>query len=178
MRINNQNMPVNPVKVYLLEYMDARRSLYEHVREYDRQMDLLDRIDDQYTRATKATSSMNALRVSGTPNHDSMAEAVMEIVRLKEKLGKAAKEGAPFDCLMQDALRLAYECEKRLALINRLRGEQVKMILFMRYVCGMGWDAIEHKTQIPIRTLFRKHGKALKFLNDYYFREEEHDATN
>lgn len=171
--INNQSMPmINPVKIYLLEYTNARRNLIDHVREYENQQSILDRIDDQYTRATKATSSMQALRVSGTPQHDKMAEAVLEIVMLKEKLGYAAKNGAPFDCLMQDALRLAHECENRLALLNCLRGERVKHVMFLRYVCGMGWDAIERKTDIPIRTLFRLHGKALRFLESYYTPEK------
>lgn len=171
MIINTQ--PMNPVKLYLLEYTDARRNLLAHVREYENQHSILDRIDDQYSRATKATSSMQALRVSGTPSRDGMAEAVLEIVRLKEKLGHAARSGAPFDCLLQDALRLADECEKRLALINRLRGERARHIFFLRYVCGMSWEAIERQTDVPIRTLFRLHGKALRFLNAYYYRENE-----
>lgn len=167
MPITQTTPDLNPVKIYLLEYTDARRSLIDHVREYETQQSILDRIEAQYSRATKATSSMQALRVSGTPNHDSMAEAVLEIVRLKEKLGCAAKSGAPFDCLMQDALRLAHECEKRLKLLSRLRGERVQRIMFLRYVCGMSWNAIERKTDIPLRTLFRLHGRALGFLEQY-----------
>lgn len=175
---NAQRRSIHPVKAYLQDYTALRRDLYAHIREYETQQRNLDRIDRLYERATKATSTMNAVRVSGTSMHDSMAEAVMEIIDLKNAMGKAVKEGAPFDCLMQDALYLSNECAMRLDLIARIsetpaaahdeKRAEWRELLFHRYIQGMGWDAIEREMKVPIRTLFFHHGKALNYLLRYY----------
>lgn len=162
--VRTEQRPMHPVKAYLLDYTHARRNLLAHVREFETQRRNIDKIGDLYDRATKATSSLTALRVRGTPNHDKISDAVLEIIQLKEQLGKACKEGAPFDCLMRDALSLARECEARLTLINRLRDENEKEMLFLRYVCGLSWYAISHRMHVPESTLYRWHGKALNAL--------------
>ena len=81
--MRTQHKMMNPAKEYLLGYRSAMLNLDLHIREYNRLSGQYDRLQAAYDRATKATSKLTAVRVSGTPNHDSMANAVMDIIQLE-----------------------------------------------------------------------------------------------
>lgn len=158
--------PVNAAKRYLQEYRDIEGNLKDHIRKYNLMRNNLDKVAELFERATKATSSMNAVRVSGTPQHDGMANAVLEMIRLKDfaKEHRGDYDGA-LDYLLDDLSRLAREGEKRLNLINAVGDEKHKRLLFLRYICMAGWQTIARDMGYGVDNVYKLHGKALAEAN-------------
>ena len=160
---------VNEAKRFLLEYRDIEGNALAHLRKYELCARNLDRVCELFERATRATSSMTATRMSGTPMHDGMANAVLEMVRLKdyatEHLG--GYDGK-LDFLLEDLARLADAGRERLELIARLKSEQQKRLLFLRYICGMRWESMAREMGYSVDNLYKLHGRALAEANRIY----------
>lgn len=164
-----QPTPMNPAKLYLLGYRSAMLNLDNHIREYNRLSSQYDRIRQGYERATKATSSMTALRVSGTPQHDSMANAVLEIVDLKKNIESHRGEcDGSLDWLLDDMQRLAEAGKERLDVIDQVEDHRLRALLYMRYFMPkMTWVQLAFrlsevtKEQCGVDNAYKLHGKAL-----------------
>lgn len=156
----------NPAKRYLKEYEDIEGNLKDHIRKYNLMRNNLDKISELFERATKATSTMNALRVSGTPQHDGMANAVLEMVRLKDfaREHRGEYDGA-LDYLLDDLALLAREGEKRLNLISAIGSQKLKRLLFLRYICFASFPAIARDMNYGIDNIHKLHSKALAEAN-------------
>lgn len=161
-----EKQSVNHAKRYLQEYRDIEGSLKDHIRKYNLMRSNLDKVSELFERATKATSTVNALRVSGTPQHDGMANAVLEMVRLKDfaREHRGDYDGA-LDYLLDDLARLAREGEKRLNLINALSDEKLRRLMFLRYICLTGWESIARDMGYGLDNVYKLHGKALAEAN-------------
>lgn len=158
--------PVNRAKIYLRQYRDIEGNVYDHVRKYNICRNSLEKISDAFERATRATSTLTAVRISGTPQHDSMANAVLEMVRLKDfvKQHRGDYDGV-LDYLLDDLARLAQAGADRLSLISTLSDERYKRLLFLRYICGKRWEAIAHDMGYGVDNIYKLHGKALHEAN-------------
>lgn len=164
-----QQKPMNPAKEYLLGYRAVMLNLENHIREYNRLSSQYERIQQNYDRATKATSSMTALRVSGTPDHDGMANAVIDIVDIKRQIEqRRGKCDGTLDWLLDDMQQLAQAGKERLEIVNRVPDQRLKTLLYMRYFMPpMTWvqlafrlsDITNHECGVD--NAYKLHGKAL-----------------
>lgn len=162
--------PINPVKIYMRGYRDIVCQIRSLLRERDRHMREVGRYDDAFERATKATSRMRAVSISGTPKHDGMANAVMDMIRFSDAArsgGEAADAVA--SKLGEKVLHLCEALEVRLSLIDRLSDERYKTVMLMRYIEGADWARIIKACDNPesgvdrrARQVFYFHGKALE----------------
>lgn len=171
-----QPTTINPAKAYLLGYRPAMANLDCHVREYNRLYRQYDELQSAWDRATRATSSLTAVRISGTPSHDSMANAVMDIIRLEQqhKDSKAlyeqykGKADGTLDWLLDDMQRLADVGRERLETISHIDDQRLRLVLFWRYFLPrMNWikiaDELSRLTgkHCGVDNAYKLHGKAL-----------------
>lgn len=171
-----QPTTINPAKAYLLGYRPAMANLECHVREYNRLYRQYDDLQSAWDRATRATSSLTAVRISGTPNHDSMANAVMDIIWLKQKHADSkaiyeqykGKADGTLDWLLDDMQRLADAGQERLETISHIGDQRLQLVLFWRYFLPeMKWEKIATEiTRITgkhccVDNAYKLHGKAL-----------------
>lgn len=164
-----QCKPENAAKRYLKEYRDIEGNLRAHIRKYELLRNNLDRVAELFERATKATSSMTAVRISGTPQHDGMANAVLEMIRLKDYAREHMGEyDGKLDFLLEDLEKLSMAGQERLELIRSLGDERHKRLLFLRYICGMSWEAISRDMGYGVDNIYKLHGKALREANQLY----------
>ncbi len=161
---------MNPAKEYLLGYRSAMLNLDLHIREYNRLSGQYDRLQAAYDRATKATSKLTAVRVSGTPNHDSMANAVMDIIQLEEQIrqNKGGQDGT-LDWLLDDMQRLAEAGKERLEAVSNVADHRLQALLYMRYFMPkMTWVQLAFRLsevtlqQCGVDNVYKLHGKALE----------------
>lgn len=166
---SQQDRPENAAKRFLKEYRHIEGNLKAHIRKYELLKNNLDRVAELFNRATKATSTITAVRVSGTPQHDGMANAVLEMVRLKDfaREHRGEYDGA-LDSLLDDVSALADAGSDRLELIRALSDERYKRLLFLRYICGVHWDAIAREMGYGVDNIYKLHGKALLEANQLY----------
>lgn len=165
-----QRKSIDPAKKYLWGYRAIVQRIEALRRERERAEKAVDRLDIAYDRAYRATSRMTATRVSGTGQHDGMANAVLDIIRWRD----VAKQGgeranAITRRLDREILAAADALAARLALIDQLSDERYKTVMVMRYVEGLEWNAIIQRCKMPDdavdrreRTVFAYHGKALE----------------
>lgn len=171
-----QPTTINPAKAYLLGYRHAMANLECHVREYNRLCRQYDDLQSAWDRATRATSSITAVRVSGTPNHDSMANAVMDIIRLEQQHADSkalyeqykGKADGTLDWLLDDMQRLADVGLVRLETISLIDDQRLQLLLFWRYFLPhMSWikiaDELSRLTgkHCGEDNVYKLHGKAL-----------------
>lgn len=164
-----QYKPMNPAKEYLLGYRAAMMNLNNHISEYNRLSSQYDRIRQNYERATKATSSLTALRISGTPDHDGMANAVVDIVDLQRQIAQHKGEcSGSLDWLLDDMQRLAEAGRERLEIVAQVPDHRLKALLYMRYFMPkMTWVQLAHRLSEITRqpcgedNAYKLHGKAL-----------------
>ena len=171
-----QPTTINPAKAYLLGYRPAMANLECHVREYNRLYRQYDDLQSAWDRATRATSSITAVRISGTPNHDSMENAVMDIINLEKRLKESkalyeqykGKADGTLDWLLDDMQRLADVGRERLETISQIDDQRLRLVLFWRYFLPeMKWVKIATEiTRLTGRhccvdNAYKLHGKAL-----------------
>ncbi|MEG2208934.1 MAG: hypothetical protein RSA65_11045 [Clostridia bacterium] len=154
-------------KKYMNGYLDIEARVLALIEKREKYTSEVDRASDLFERATRATSTMTATRVSGTPQHDGMANAVLEMIRYKEYAAEHRQAygriGARL-CIEID--RLADALGVRLALIERLSDERYKAVMTMRYIDGWAWSRIisacNHALDRKERTVYMIHGEALE----------------
>lgn len=167
---------VNPAKMYLKEFRVIERNLNAHISKYNLYLHNVSKLEEAFDRATRATSRITAVRISGTPSHDGMANAVLDMIEAEEAIcqHKGQYEGV-FDWILEDMQRLAAEGRERLEMINLLKGdrntdgETFRFLMFLRYICGMRWEKIAYQMGYSVDNVYKLHGRALAQLNGMAF---------
>lgn len=161
---------INPEKAYMWGYRAIVNRVESLIRERERLERGLDRVDSAWQRATRATSRMTATRISGTGDHDSMANAVLDIIRYKgDAASSAASLGKLGERINREIDAAADALAVRLSMIDRLSDERYKAVMVMRYVEGMDWERVCHALHYESRWVFVLHGKALEEIRRMMF---------
>lgn len=105
-----------------------------------------------YEAATRATGRIEAVRTSGTPYRDGMANAVCRVVDAKARLEDAARE---IDAALARVL-LA---------VNVPQDERQKTLLTLRYINGLSWEDIQDRIGYERTQTLLLHGRALAAVN-------------
>ena len=129
----------NQTKIYLFGYRSLLR----------RQEALLEALDEYREMATRATSRIKAVNVSGTNYCSPLETNAIKSVDGERKLKETIEH-------------ISVALAGRLALIDGLTDERHKEILTMRYITGLGWDEIASRINYDRRWMFRLHGEALE----------------
>lgn len=163
---------INPAKMYLVEFRVIEKNLNAHISKFNLYTSNLDKLEEAFDRATRATSRLTAVRISGTPNHDGMANAVLDMIRAEKAISEHRGEyDGTFDWLIDDMSRLAKAGRERLEVINGIQGEcctpaeTFRFLMFLRYVCGFRWEKIAQIMDYSIDNIFKLHGRALAQIN-------------
>ena len=129
----------NPVKRYLMEYcaLTSRRDALVHELERLREA------------TERTTGRMNAMRLSGTPNHGGNEDAMLRLVDGEARLEQVIAH-------VNEAL------VTRLGLIERLKDERHKTLLTLRYINGLSWERIGYEMHYERTQVFEIHGQALQ----------------
>lgn len=131
--------------------MDVRQTLDTARSSIKRVKAIKARMDFYMDLATKATSSLEAVRVSGTGNHSKVEDNVVRLIDAQELLDK---ELARSEHVIAEAERLIATLE-----------EPKHSIMAYRYLMGMRWDEIAQVVSYDKRYVYKLHGWALQDLN-------------
>ena len=102
-------------------------------------------------RETRATSTIMALRMSGTTVHSPLEDAVCKLVDLQDELAK-------------DIVK-SYTLQKEIAhVIAGVKNEDYRMLLECRYLGFCKWEQIAVMMNYSVRHITRMHGEALKHV--------------
>lgn len=111
-------------RLYLRPFDMAKHYLQEYQEILSLVRLLENRCELAFDRATRANGCITGVRVSGTPHHDRIASAAVELADLESALQK-------------EIVHLCEALKMRLYLINQLEDERSKAILTARYIDGM-----------------------------------------
>lgn len=131
--------------------MDVRQTLEEARASIRRIKAINARIDFYMDTATRATSSLEAVRVSGTGNRSKVEDNVVRLIDAREMLGRELAR-----------------CEGVIAQAEKLVGmleEPKHSVMAYRYLMGMQWDEIAQVVSYDKRYVYKLHGWALQDLN-------------
>ena len=131
--------------------MDVRHTLEEARASIRRIKAINARIDFYTETATRATGSMEAVRVSGTGNRSKVEDNVVRLIDAREMLDRELAR-----------------CEGVIAQAERLIGmleEPKHSVMAYRYLMGMQWDEIAQVVSYDKRYVYKLHGWALQDLN-------------
>ena len=131
--------------------MDVRQTLEEARASIRRIKAINARIDFYMDTATRATSSLEAVRVSGTGNRSKVEDNVVRLIDAREMLDRELAR-----------------CEGVIAQAERLiatLGEPKHSVMAYRYLMGMRWDEIAQVVSYDKRYVYKLHGWALQDLN-------------
>jgi DNA-directed RNA polymerase specialized sigma subunit len=131
--------------------MDVRQTLEEARASIRRIKAINARIDFYMDTATRATSSLEAVRVSGTGNRSKVEDNVVRLIDAREMLDRelARCEGA------------IAQAERLIATLD----EPKHSVMAYRYLMGMRWDEIAQVVSYDKRYVYKLHGWALQDLN-------------
>lgn len=139
--------------------MDNVRQILNDAREArGRINNLTGRIEFYRELATKATSSMEAVRVSGTGNRSRVEDAVVKLADIQSLLGRE----------LDRSREVLYKAEE---LVGRLYGKYYD-VMSRRYLEHMSWEKIAADLGYDKRWVFRLHGWALCELGRQIFEEQ------
>ena len=99
--------------------------------------------------ATQATGRFQAERISGTPLHSPMEDAVTKLIDLEYEIN-------------DDIDRLVDLKREMAAWIVKMRDPSCRLLLAMRYLDGNLWEEITLKLGYDLLRVHRLHGRALK----------------
>lgn len=139
--------------------MDVRQTLDTARSSIKRVKAIKARMDFYMDLATKATSSLEAVRVSGTGNHSKVEDNVVRLIDAQELLDK---ELARSEHVIAEAERLIATLE-----------EPKHSIMAYRYLMGMAWAEIADVVGYEKRQVFRYHGWSLQELKRRFDSVEE-----
>jgi DNA-directed RNA polymerase specialized sigma subunit len=131
--------------------MDVRQTLEEARASIRRIKAINARIDFYMDTATRATSSLEAVRVSGTGNRSKVEDNVVRLIDAREMLDRelARCEG------------VIAQAERLIATLD----EPKHSVMAYRYLMGMRWDEIAQVVSYDKRYVYKLHGWALQDLN-------------
>lgn len=131
----------NPVKEALENYRQLllQRQALEEARER------------HHSRATSCSQRLTPCRVSGSQaSYDRMAEEIVSVMDADRQLEEADRE-------------ISREMERVRGLINLTTGRE-KTVLMYRYLDGLDWEDVAHRTHYSRQHACRIHGDALRTI--------------
>jgi len=128
--------------------MTAKEYLSQAFRLDSRIQLKMEQIEYLRNLSTKATSTIDAIRVSGTRERYRMENAADRIMDYQSEV----KED------LERLLRLKREIKQKINLVIPI---DQRMILESRYLCFKSWDTISDDLGYSYRQLHRIHGRAL-----------------
>lgn len=131
--------PKHPAMIYLNRYMAMKI----------RRDDLREELEAIREKATRTTSNLTEEHVSGSGNHDSLANAAVKAVTVEK-------------CLQNTIVHLEEALNVRLWLIEQLPDEWEKTVLTERYINGRSWESVLERLPFERTAMFEIHGNALQ----------------
>lgn len=133
----------NPAKTFLKRY----RAMLQRRESIQRA------IDEAYDRATQCTQKIRAVPAAGGAG-DKVADAVIKIADGTEQLKGVLRQ---IDADLGEILRA----------IESVPDEMQKTVLTLRYIEGLGWDAIQERLHFEKTYTLIVHGRALKHIRQW-----------
>lgn len=154
----------NPKINYLTEYLDIDGEIKALIRLCDKYLSYRNRARDCFDRATKATSRMTATRVSGTSAHDSMANAVCQMIEYEEYANAHMPDGDAATALCEKIKEYTNLLRDRLRAINTVPDARMRRLLLNRYIDGWSWENIARDMMYDRTWVWKIHGEALNLM--------------
>ena len=133
-------------KVVLKEYRQLDKEITE---KGERIQHLLD-------SATRATSSMEAERISGTGEHSRLESAMIRKIDLEKQL----------DSKIDELRRRNYEIQNA---IDAMTDARERRLLCLRYLEGKSWNSVMTRMELTERNSFLIHESALFHFAEIFF---------
>lgn len=134
----------------------AKRVLKDY-RQLDKRIsEMNERIGSLMDRATRATASMEAERVSGTSARSNVETAVVTKLQLEEQLDAMIDDLNERRRMIQDA-------------IHAMADEREKRLLELRYIDGRSWVSVTMRMEISEAYSYVIHESALNHFAELYF---------
>ena len=138
------------------EAYKAKRVLKDY-RQLDKRIsEMNERIGSLMDRATRATASMEAERVSGTGARSNVETAVVTKLQLEEQLDAMIDDLNERRRMIQDA-------------IHAMADEREKRLLELRYIDGRSWVSVTMRMEISEAYSYVIHESALNHFAELYF---------
>ena len=129
--------------------MMAKEYLYQAYRLDQQINSKLEQVARLKHMAMQATGRFQAERISGTPQHSPMEEAVIKLVDLEYEIN-------------DDIDRLVDLKREMTGLIAKISNPSHRVLLELRYFGGNTWEDISSKMSYDLSWVFRLHGRALQ----------------
>lgn len=101
--------------------------------------------------ATKATSTLSDMPVSGTKSQSRMADIVAKIVDLESEINA-------------DIERLVEIKKDIVSTIKKVQNPELQTLLELRYLCFRTWEQIALEMGYSIQNAYKLHDRAIKIL--------------
>ena len=134
----------------------AKRVLQEYRQINRRVQERTERLADLMARATRATPSLTAERVSGTGEHSRLESAMITKIDLERQLDAGIDE--------LNEKRHAIQ-----AAIDAMRDAREARLLELRYIDGRSWASVMTRLEISESWSFVLHESALNHFAEIYF---------
>ena len=101
--------------------------------------------------ATKATSTLSDVPVSGTKSQSRMADVITKIVDLETEINKDIEE-------------LVGIKKNIVSTIKKVQNPELQTLLELRYLCFRTWEQIALEMGYSIQNAYKLHDRAIKIL--------------
>ena len=111
----------------------------------------LEQIISLHELATKATSTLSDVPVSGTKSQSRMADVITKIVDLETEINKDIEE-------------LVGIKKNIVSTIKKVQNPELQTLLELRYLCSRTWEQIALEMGYSIQNAYKLHDRAIKIL--------------
>ena len=111
----------------------------------------LEQIISLHELATKATSTLSYVPVSGTKSQSRMEDVITKIVDLETEINK-------------DIEKLVEIKKNIVSTIKKIQNPELQTLLELRYICFRTWEQIALEMGYSIQNAYKLHDKAIKIL--------------
>ncbi len=111
----------------------------------------LEQIISLHELATKATSTLSDVPVSGTKSQSRMADVITKIVDLETEINKDIEE-------------LVGIKKNIVSTIKKVQNPELQTLLELRYLCFRTWEQIALEMGYSIQNAYKLHDRAIKIL--------------
>lgn len=134
----------------------AKRELQDY-RQLDKRIsEMYERIDNLMDRATQATASIEAERVSGSGSRSKVESAVITKVELEKQL----------DSMIDDCRSRRFAIQNAIEAMQDMRERR---LLELRYIDGRSWVNVMMKLEVAETWSKTIHASALEHFAEIYF---------
>ena len=111
----------------------------------------LEQIISLHELATKATSTLSYVPVSGTKSQSRMEDVITKIVDLETEINK-------------DIEKLVEIKKNIVSTIKKIQNPELQTLLELRYICFRTWEQIALEMGYSIQNAYKLHDRAIKIL--------------